>query len=187
MCVCFRVSALLLLGRARVFPVLWVERYGNLYGERTFWCESAKATKSYNATFAVGCRSSFRASLTARAVPHFLPDHDRVRRSRALPCTPSPSVRAPKLLESAMPRRCLEHGLDQLKRPSSTYSFGAMELAIFVAVQLHAPASRARPDPAGMAHKECTMLTASRMELLRSSVPFQPRSGGASERNNTPL
>ena len=24
-CVCFRVSALLLLGRARVFPVLWVE------------------------------------------------------------------------------------------------------------------------------------------------------------------
>ena len=75
---------------------------------------SAMATKSYNATFAVGCRSSFRASLTARAVPHFLPDHDRVRRSRALPCTPS--VRAPKLLESAMPRRCLEHGLDQLER-----------------------------------------------------------------------
>ena len=59
-----------------------------------------------------------------------------------------------------MPRRCLEHALDQLKRPSSTYSFGAMKLAIFVAVQPHAPASRARPDPAGMAHKECTMLTA---------------------------
>ena len=41
---------------------------------------------------------------------------------------------------------------------SSTYSFGAMELAIFVAVQLHAPASRAHPDPAGMAHKECTIV-----------------------------
>ena len=59
-----------------------------------------------------------------------------------------------------MPRRCLEHGLDQLERPSSAYSFGAMELAIIVAVKLHAPASRARPDPASMAHKECTMLTA---------------------------
>ena len=38
-----------------------------------------------------------------------------------------------------------------------------MELAIFVAVQLHAPASRAHPDPA---YKECTMLEA---ELTVSS------------------
>ena len=46
-----------------------------------------------------------------------------------------------------------EHGLDQLRRPSSTRSFDAMELAIIVAVQPHIPATRTRPDPAGMAHE----------------------------------
>ena len=51
-----------------------------------------------------------------------------------------------------------EHGLDQLRRPSSTRSFGAMELAIIVAVQPHISASKTRPDPAGMTHEECTVL-----------------------------
>ena len=46
-----------------------------------------------------------------------------------------------------------EHGLDQLRRPSSTRSFDAMELAIIVAVQPHIPVTRTRPDPAGMAHE----------------------------------
>ena len=32
-----------------------------------------------------------------------------------------------------------EHGPDQLRRPSSTRSFGTMELAIIVAVQPHIP------------------------------------------------
>ena len=82
-----------------------------------------------------------------------------------------------------MPRRCLEHGLDQLKRPSSTYSFGAMELAIFVAVQLHAPASRARPDPAGMAHKECTMLTAWSCSAQACGAPCQACDAGKSGRS----
>ena len=82
-----------------------------------------------------------------------------------------------------MPRRCLEHGLDQLKRPSSTYSFGAMELAIFVAVKLHAPASRARPDPAGMAHKECTMLTAWSCSAQACGAPCQACDAGKSGRS----
>ena len=53
-----------------------------------------------------------------------------------------------------------EHGLDQLRRPSSTRSFGAMELAIIVAVQPHITVSRTRPDPADMAHEDCAVLAA---------------------------
>ena len=53
-----------------------------------------------------------------------------------------------------------EHGPDQLRRPSSTRSFGAMELAIIVAAQPHFSASRAGPDPADMAHEDCAVLAA---------------------------
>ena len=77
-----------------------------------------------------------------------------------------------------MAKGWLEHGLDQLKRPPSTYSFGTMELAIIVAVQLHAPASRARPDPAGMAHKECTMLTAWSCSAQACGAPCQACDAG---------
>ena len=53
-----------------------------------------------------------------------------------------------------------EHGPDQLRRPSSTRSFGAMELAIIVAAKPHFSASRTRSDPADMAHEDCAVLAA---------------------------
>ena len=73
-----------------------------------------------------------------------------------------------------------EHGLDQLRRPSSTRSFGAMELAIIVAVQPHISASKTRPDPAGMTHEECTPLAACSCSAQACGTHCQARDAGKS-------
>ena len=73
-----------------------------------------------------------------------------------------------------------EHGLDQLRRPSSTRSFDAMELAIIVAVQPHISVSRTRPDPAGMTHEECTVLAACTCSARACGAPCQVCHAGKS-------